>query len=109
MRAAEYFSCLLRPRAARARIQYRQLEDWEGAQAESMMEQDELAGLLHATASGDRAAFARLYEMTAQRLLGAGVHMLKRRDLAEDGLKEQFVKVSQPASENLSQRRSVPY
>lgn len=107
MRTANYFSFLLRPRDARARTKDRQLGDWKGAQAESMMEQDQLAGLLHATASGDRAAFARLYEHTAPRLLGAAVHMLKRRELAEDVLQDLFVKVWHRASEYHAERGSV--
>ena len=72
-----------------------------------MTEQDELAGLLHATALGDRAAFARLYELTAPRLLGAGVHMLKRRELAEDVLQDLFVKIWHRASEYHAERGSV--
>ncbi len=51
-----------------------------------MTEQDELARLLQATARGDRSAFARLYELTAPKLLGAALHMLRRRELAEDVL-----------------------
>ena len=107
MRAADYFSFLLRPRRARTRTKDRQLGDRKGAQAESMMEQDELAGLLHATALGDRAAFARLYELTAPRLLGAAVHMLRHRELAEDVLQDLFVKVWHRASEYHAERGSV--
>jgi RNA polymerase sigma-70 factor (ECF subfamily) len=72
-----------------------------------MAEQEELARLLQATARGDRQAFARLYELTAPKLLGAGVHMLKRRELAEDVLQDLFVKVWHRASEYHVERGSV--
>lgn len=72
-----------------------------------MTEQDELARLLQATARGDRNAFARLYQLTAPRLLGASVHMLKRRELAEDVLQDLFVKVWHRASEYHAERGSV--
>lgn len=72
-----------------------------------MAEQEELARLLQATARGDRQAFARLYELTAPKLLGAGVHMLKRRELAEDVLQDLFVKVWHRASEYHAERGGV--
>lgn len=72
-----------------------------------MTEQEELARLLQATAHGDRQAFARLYEMTAPRLLGAGMHMLKRREMAEDVLQDLFVKVWHRASEYHAERGGV--
>ncbi len=72
-----------------------------------MTEQDELAQLLLATARGDRTAFARLYELTAPRLLAAGVHMLKRREFAEDVLQDLFVKVWHRASEYHAERGGV--
>jgi RNA polymerase sigma-70 factor, ECF subfamily len=72
-----------------------------------MTEQDELARLMQATAHGDRGAFARLYELTSPKLLGAGVHMLKRRELAEDVLQDLFVKVWHRASEYHAERGSV--
>lgn len=72
-----------------------------------MAEQEELARLLQATARGDRQAFARLYELTAPKLLGAGVYMLKRRELAEDVLQDLFVKVWHRASEYHAERGGV--
>lgn len=72
-----------------------------------MAEQQELARLLQATARGDRQAFARLYELTAPKLLGAGVHMLKRREVAEDVLQDLFVKVWYRASEYQAERGGV--
>ena len=72
-----------------------------------MTEQDELAQLLQATARGDRNAFARLYELTAPRLLAAGMHMLRRREFAEDVLQDLFVKVWHRASEYHAERGGV--
>lgn len=72
-----------------------------------MAEQEELARLLQATARGDRQAFARLYELTAPKLLGAGVHLLKRRELAEDVLQDLFVKVWHRASDYHAERGGV--
>jgi RNA polymerase sigma-70 factor (ECF subfamily) len=72
-----------------------------------MAEQEELARLLQATARGDRQAFARLYELTAPKLLGAGVHMLKRRELAEDVLQDLFVKIWHRAAEYQVERGGV--
>jgi RNA polymerase sigma-70 factor, ECF subfamily len=53
----------------------------------------ELQQLLARTALGDRAAFRRLYEATAPRLLGVALRLLNRRDHAEDVLQEAFVSV----------------
>ena len=72
-----------------------------------MTEQDELAQLLQRTALGDRAAFARLYERTAPKLLAAGMHLLKRREFAEDVLQDVFVKVWHRASEYHAERGSA--
>ena len=72
-----------------------------------MADQEELARLLQATARGDRQAFARLYELTAPKLLGAGVYMLKRREMAEDVLQDLFVKVWHRASEYQAERGGV--
>jgi RNA polymerase sigma-70 factor, ECF subfamily len=72
-----------------------------------MTEQDELAQLLQATARGDRNAFARLYELTAPRLLAAGMRMLRRREFAEDVLQDLFVKVWHRASEYHAERGGV--
>jgi RNA polymerase sigma-70 factor (ECF subfamily) len=72
-----------------------------------MAEQEELARLLQATARGDRQAFARLYELTAPKLLGAGIHMLKRRELAEDVLQDLFVKLWYRASDYQAERGGV--
>lgn len=53
----------------------------------------DLQQLLARTALGDRAAFRRLYEATAPRLLGVALRLLNRRDQAEDVVQEAFVNV----------------
>lgn len=72
-----------------------------------MSEQNDLSQLLQATARSDRDAFARLYELTAPRLLAASMHMLKSREVAEDVLQDLFVKVWYRASEYHAERGSV--
>lgn len=54
---------------------------------------DGLAQLLAATAAGDERAFARLYELTAARLLMVARTIVGRPDLAEDVLQETFLRV----------------
>ena len=72
-----------------------------------MVEEQQLGQLLEATACGDRAAFERLYRLTASRLLGVGVRLLRRREVAEDALQEVFVKVWHRAGDYHSERGSV--
>ena len=52
-----------------------------------------LAILLGACAKQDRAAFERLYQLTAPRLYNLCLRMMKRRDLAEDVLQEAFLQI----------------
>ena len=54
---------------------------------------DPLADLLLATARGDRAAFARLYELTSPKLFSLAVGILRRRDWAEETLQESFLRL----------------
>src|SRR4051794_36315097 len=72
-----------------------------------MIEEQQLAKLLEATARGDRAAFESLYGLTSSRLLGSGVRLLRRRELAEDALQEVFVKVWHRAGDYQTERGSV--
>ena len=62
---------------------------------------DPLAGLIMATAGGDKAAFAKLYQESSGRLMAIALRMVGRRDLAEDILQEAYVaiwrKAGQPA------------
>jgi RNA polymerase sigma-70 factor (ECF subfamily) len=54
---------------------------------------DTLEQLLARTGTGDRAAFARLYQQTAPRLFGLCVRLMQDRSEAEDVLQEAFVSV----------------
>jgi RNA polymerase sigma-70 factor, ECF subfamily len=54
---------------------------------------DGLAQLLATIAGGDERAFARLYELTAARLLMVARTIVGRPDLAEDVLQETFLRV----------------
>jgi RNA polymerase sigma-70 factor (ECF subfamily) len=72
-----------------------------------MEEQQQLVRLLASIALADRKAFAQLYELTSARLLGAGMRLLKRRELAEDVLQDVFVKVWHRAADYQPDRGSV--
>ena len=61
--------------------------------------EETLAALLAATAQGDRAAFARLYQATSAKLFGVTVRILMRRSLAEDVLQEVYVRIWDRASD----------
>jgi len=52
---------------------------------------DSLEDLLEASAKGDEAAFAALYDAAAPQLFGLALRMLKRRDWAEDVLQEALL------------------
>lgn len=52
-----------------------------------------LQALLAATARGDHAAFAKVYERTHAHLFGVAMRMLGREQAAEDVLQEAFVSV----------------
>jgi RNA polymerase sigma-70 factor (ECF subfamily) len=60
---------------------------------------DALAGLLAATARGERAAFARLYELSAPKLFGVALRIVRREDWAEDVLQECYVRIWRHAGE----------
>jgi RNA polymerase sigma-70 factor, ECF subfamily len=65
-----------------------------------------LSALLSRVALGDRAAFARVYDLTNAHLFGIAQRMLGNRQFAEDVLQEAFVSVWKNASSynaNLSQ------
>jgi RNA polymerase sigma-70 factor (ECF subfamily) len=66
-----------------------------------------LADLLEATATGDRAAFRRLYDATSSRLFGIALLMLRRRDAAEDVLQEAYLRVWTRAG-RYDRQRGVP-
>ena len=58
----------------------------------------ELADLLARVALGDRAAFARLYERTASKLLGQILRVERNRSAAEEVLQDVYVKVWKSAT-----------
>ena len=55
--------------------------------------QQDLAQLLGKSASGDRAAFARLYEASAAKLFGVALRIVRREDWAEEVLQECYVSI----------------
>lgn len=59
----------------------------------SLSDIDALPHLLRAVQNGDERAFARLYRLTAPKLFGLALRILKRHDLAEEILQEAFVKI----------------
>ena len=64
-----------------------------------MQNQDaELAGLIDATAAGDREAFRRFYDLTAAKVLGVALRILKDRALADDVVQDAYLKVWQNAA-----------
>ena len=54
---------------------------------------EHLAEQLKRTATGDRAAFRRVYDLTSAHLLGLAMRMLGRRQVAEDVLQDAFVSI----------------
>jgi RNA polymerase sigma-70 factor (ECF subfamily) len=59
----------------------------------AMMTQAELVWLLAAVAKGDRAAFERLYAATRAKLYGVLLRILGRATLADEVLKETYLRV----------------
>lgn len=57
----------------------------------------ELRQLLTQVTQGDRAAFARLYDIVSGRLFGIIGRVVGRRELAEDALQETFMRIWQRA------------
>ena len=61
-------------------------------------ETDPLEALLSASGHGDRAAFARVYELTSSRLYAIALRLLRRPELAEEVLQEAYVLIWRKAS-----------
>lgn len=59
---------------------------------------NDLRQLLAQVARGDRAAFAKLYDVVSGRLFGIIGRILPRAELAEDALQETFIRIWQRAS-----------
>ena len=60
-------------------------------------DEDQIAALLRRTAARDRAAFRRLYDLTAPRQFAIAMRVLGRRDLAEEAVQDAYVSVWQSA------------
>ena len=60
-------------------------------------EVETLENLLARTASGDRAAFRRLYERTSAKLFGVVLRILRDRQRSEDVLQDVYIRVWQRA------------
>src|ERR1700743_3856811 len=58
-----------------------------------MLTPAELVWLIAAVAKGDEAAFERLYAATRAKLYGVVLRILRRQDLAEEGIQETYVKI----------------
>lgn len=56
-----------------------------------------LAGLLERTATGDRAAFRELYELSKRTVFGTLLFMLREREIAEDVAQTVYVSIWQRA------------
>ncbi|WP_189407853.1 sigma-70 family RNA polymerase sigma factor [Alteromonas halophila] len=57
------------------------------------MEHETLFPLLCNTASGDKNAFAKLYQITSPQLYAVALKMLKKPDLADEATQDAFVKI----------------
>jgi RNA polymerase sigma-70 factor, ECF subfamily len=52
-----------------------------------------LRSLLVACARGDEAAFGRVYELTARKMFGVALMILRRSDLAEEVIQEAYIRI----------------
>ncbi len=65
---------------------------------------DDASRLLAASAGGDRAAFASLYQLASKRLFAVSLRIVDRRDWAEEVVQEAFVRIWRRASSFDSER-----
>lgn len=72
-----------------------------------MIDQQVLLRLIQNTAIGDKAAFEKLYQLTAPKLLGFSNKLLNHVEWAEDLLQETYIKIWHHASEYSVDRGSV--
>lgn len=63
------------------------------ASADAQAEQEELIGLLAATALRDRQAFQRLYQLTSAHLYGVALRLLEKDNWAQDVLQEAYIRI----------------
>lgn len=59
----------------------------------------ELSNLLQRVATGDRSAFAKVYEATAPKLLGTVLRILNNRGWAEEVVHDAYIKIWQKAGQ----------
>lgn len=64
-----------------------------------MPPEDPLPGLFAATATGDRQAFARLYQLTRGRLMAVALRIVRERHLAEEVLQDAYVTIWRKAGQ----------
>jgi RNA polymerase sigma-70 factor (ECF subfamily) len=64
-----------------------------------MLTSPELVWLLAAVAKGDQAAFERLYQATRAKLYGMALRILRRTDLADEVIRETYLKVWNSAAQ----------
>ena len=67
-------------------------------------ERERLAGLLQATAQGDQAAFARLYQATSAKLYGFAVRIVKDDGQAQECLQDAFIRIWEHAGDYRPER-----
>lgn len=68
---------------------------------------DDLSNLLLNVASGDRAAFGRLYDLSSPHLFAVALRICRKRSMAEDVLQETYVRVWNNARQ-FQPERGVP-
>jgi RNA polymerase sigma-70 factor, ECF subfamily len=71
-----------------------------------MLGRQQLASMLGEVSRGDRAAFTRLYEATSPKLYAIVLHIVRRRDLADELLQETYLRIWQHAGQFKPQRGS---
>jgi len=64
-----------------------------------MLGRQQLASMLGEVSRGDRAAFTRLYEATSPKLYAIVLHIVRRRDLADELLQETYLRIWQHAGQ----------
>ena len=65
----------------------------KSGEADPVMSQDVISGLIARTALGDRKAFSVLYAQTSAKLFGVSLRILKDRAQAEDAVQEVYVRI----------------
>ena len=74
------------------------------AERAKLAEIDPLGQLLAEAAKGDRQAFARIYQLSASRLLPVALRIVGRREAAEDVLQEAYISIWRRAGQYSPER-----